>query len=65
MRHTLWVTRHPSCWSLLSTLDRCGDGDCLFDCEFSLVTGHTFLASIGSHVVRNFYSASSSVLANF
>ena len=57
MSHVLWVTKHLSrlhftagtCWLLLSTLDRGGDGDCLLDSEFSLVTGHTFLASIGSH----------------
>lgn len=60
MSHVLWVTKHLSrlhftagtCWLLLSTLDRGGDGDCLLDSEFSLVTGHTFLASIGSHIAR-------------
>ena len=40
------------CWSLLSTLDRGSDGDCLLDSDFAFVTSHTFLTSVCGHFTR-------------
>ena len=45
------------CWSLLSTLDRSGDSDCLLDGDLAFVASHAFLTSVCGHFTRGVLSS--------